>query len=157
MNAKTHILIGGMAGFYAYPTVTGFVSGAFCALLPDIDKANSKLGRKVWPLSLFLERAVGHRTITHSWIVLLLPALPFFSLHPAIGHACLYGILSHLLSDMLVGRIQFFWPIRQGWIGIRLPRSLYSLVDTCAFFASCFAIGYWLYHHPHVLLTLRLY
>ncbi|MGG4495630.1 metal-dependent hydrolase [Brevibacillus reuszeri] len=45
------------------------------ALVPDVDKARSKAGKAIWPLSWLVEKGIGHRTLTHSWVILLLPAL----------------------------------------------------------------------------------
>ncbi|WP_338136523.1 metal-dependent hydrolase [Brevibacillus agri] len=90
--------------------------------------------------SKMLQRGLGHRTITHSWVILLLPAL-FWGDTPA-GWAALWGVLSHLVSDMLVGRIQLFWPLRTGWIGLRLSKTLYRTVDRLVFYG---AIGFIIY------------
>ncbi|MGN7470983.1 metal-dependent hydrolase [Brevibacillus sp. SAFN-007a] len=140
MTWKTHMLLGAIAGYGAYPSWEGSVIGATMALVPDIDQARSKLGHLLGPISKMLQRGLGHRTITHSWVILLLPAL-FWGDTPA-GWAALWGLLSHLVSDMLVGRIQLFWPLRTGWIGLRLPKTLYRTVDRLVFYA---AIGFIIY------------
>ncbi|WP_286085934.1 metal-dependent hydrolase [Brevibacillus sp. NSP2.1] len=140
MTWKTHMLLGAIAGYWAYPSWEGSVIGATMALVPDIDQARSKLGHLFGPFSKMLQRGLGHRTITHSWVILLLPAL-FWGDTPA-GWAALWGGLSHLVSDMLVGRIQLFWPLRTGWIGLRLSKTLYRTVDRLVFYA---AIGFIIY------------
>lgn len=134
------MLLGAIAGYWAYPSWEGSVIGATMALVPDIDQARSKLGHLFGPFSKMLQRGLGHRTITHSWVILLLPAL-FWGDTPA-GWAALWGGLSHLVSDMLVGRIQLFWPLRTGWIGLRLSKTLYRTVDRLVFYA---AIGFIIY------------
>ncbi|MED4572369.1 metal-dependent hydrolase [Brevibacillus agri] len=140
MTWKTHMLLGAIAGYWAYPSWEGSVIGATMALVPDIDQARSKLGHLFGPFSKMLQRGLGHRTITHSWVILLLPAL-FWGDTPA-GWAALWGVLSHLVSDMLVGRIQLFWPLRTGWIGLRLSKTLYRTVDRLVFYG---AIGFIIY------------
>ncbi|ELK40340.1 hypothetical protein D478_19694 [Brevibacillus agri BAB-2500] len=134
------MLLGAIAGYWAYPSWEGSVIGATMALVPDIDQARSKLGHLFGPFSKMLQRGLGHRTITHSWVILLLPAL-FWGDTPA-GWAALWGVLSHLVSDMLVGRIQLFWPLRTGWIGLRLSKTLYRTVDRLVFYG---AIGFIIY------------
>ncbi len=110
------------------------------ALLPDIDQARSKLGNLAKPVSRAVQKGFGHRTITHSWVILLVPSLLFGNSPAAM--AALWGILSHLISDMLVGRIQLFWPLRFGWIGIPLSKRMYSAIDQIVFYA---ALGYIVY------------
>lgn len=110
------------------------------ALLPDMDQARSKVGSMMRPVSSAMQKGIGHRTLTHSWVILLLPTLLFGN--TALAHAALYGLLSHLISDALVGRIQFLWPIRQGWVGIRLTKSMYRTVDRLVFYG---AVGYLLF------------
>lgn len=140
MTWKTHLVLGAIAGYYAYPSWKGSVIGATMALVPDVDQARSKLGNMIRPVSRAVQKGLGHRTLTHSWVILLVPALLFGDSPAAM--AALWGLLSHLISDMLVGRIQFFWPIRMGWIGIRLSKKMYSVVDRCVFYL---AIGYIIY------------
>ena len=140
MTWKTHMLLGAIAGYWAYPSWKGSVIGATMALVPDIDQARSKLGHFLGPVSKMLQKGLGHRTLTHSWVILLLPAA-FWGDSPE-GWAALWGLLSHLISDMLVGRIQLFWPLRMGWAGVRLSRALYGTVDRLVFYAAIVYIIY---------------
>lgn len=114
------------------------------ALLPDIDQARSKIGHMTRPLSSAMQKGIGHRTLTHSWVILLLPALLFGD--TILAQAALYGLLSHLISDALVGRIQFLWPIKQGWVGIRLTKSMYRTVDRLVFYVAVVYLLYWGYN-----------
>lgn len=140
MTWKTHLVLGAMAGFYADPSWRGIAVGAVMALLPDIDKANSKVGRMARPLSRLVEKGIGHRTLTHSWVMLFVPALLFAD--PTVAHAALWGLLSHFISDALVGRIQFFWPVRQGWIGIPLSKNAYRMADKIVYYGALATIVY---------------
>ncbi len=45
------------------------------SLFPDIDEEHSSIGRKVPLLSSFLNRKIGHRTLTHNLIIYLLIAI----------------------------------------------------------------------------------
>ncbi|MDF2679322.1 MAG: hydrolase [Brevibacillus sp.] len=114
------------------------------ALLPDIDQARSKIGHMTRPLSSAMQKGMGHRTLTHSWVILLLPALLFGD--TMLAQAALYGMVSHLISDALVGRIQFLWPIKQGWVGVRLTKSMYRAVDRLVFYVAVVYLLYWGYN-----------
>lgn len=95
-------------------------------------KQKVKAGKWIWPISWLVEKGIGHRTLTHSWVMLLLPAL--LNGDKLVALAALYGLLSHLISDAVVGRIQLFWGG-----GIPFPRFLYGLVDQATL------IGVWVY------------
>ncbi|MDR7318253.1 metal-dependent hydrolase [Brevibacillus nitrificans] len=144
MTWKTHLVLGAMAGYYAYPSWKGVAMGAGMGLLPDIDQTRSKLGSMVRPLSYAMQKGIGHRTLTHSWVILLLPAL-FFG-DTFLAKAALFGLLSHLISDAMVGRIQFLWPIRQGWVGIKLTKRLYRQMDRLVFYMAVAYLLYWGYN-----------
>lgn len=74
---------------------------ALGSLLPDIDIPGSMLGHLVFPLAIFLNNTVGHRTVTHSLLFIVLVCLiallfgaPFSLI---IGLAI--GIVTHLVLD----------------------------------------------------------
>ena len=97
------------------------------SIIPDIDHPRSVIGKIFYPISSRLERAFGHRTITHSligWIIatiifavlIIIPSL-------IIGHWKLdilpwrwiasfsISYFSHLILDMFNRRgAQMFWP-----------------------------------------------
>src|SRR5262245_6805562 len=108
MRAPTHatfglvftIAAGTVLGLALTPAVVGWV--LLGALLPDIDTPTSLAGRGCRPLAGWLERRVGHRTLTHSFLGLALVALPALSLAWIDPHwllAFVLGYLSHLLVD----------------------------------------------------------
>ena len=108
MRAPTHAAFG--LGFtIATGTVLGVVltpavaaAALVGALLPDLDTPTSPVGRVCPPLARWLERRVGHRTLTHSLLGLALaslPALPLAWRHPHWTLAFVLGYLSHLLVD----------------------------------------------------------
>jgi inner membrane protein len=95
-----------------------YIAAVLGALLPDIDHANSRAGRKLWfiskPLKLF---GVKHRGITHSLLGLILISLlgkhlvnlGWINLN--IWSGLIVGYISHLLSDMLNAQgIPLFYP-----------------------------------------------
>jgi inner membrane protein len=108
MRAPTHatfgfiftIGAGTVLGVALTPAVAAFV--ILGALLPDLDTPTSPLGRCCRPVSSWLERRVGHRTLTHSLLGLALATLPVLPLAWLDWHwplAFVLGYLSHLLVD----------------------------------------------------------
>lgn len=81
MIAGTHIAfasalyLGGVALFEYDTNLVGWVLAAGAPLLPDVDLPTSKLGHVLFWLSTRLEKRFGHRTITHSFIALIVLAL----------------------------------------------------------------------------------
>jgi membrane-bound metal-dependent hydrolase YbcI (DUF457 family) len=126
MRAATHLAVAGLTGVVA----TGFgaqfdvASGAALAvgsLLPDIDTQHSGLGKFCKPISGFIERKVGHRTLTHSLLGLALLALGaswLLLIHPPVYTWLLVGYATHLLLDTAnVTGVPLFWPHRlQFWM-----------------------------------------
>ena len=82
MRAPTHatfglgftIATGTVLGVVLTPAVA--VTALVGALLPDVDTPTSPIGRVCPPLARWLERRVGHRTLTHSLLGLGLAGLP---------------------------------------------------------------------------------
>jgi inner membrane protein len=108
MRAPTHatfglmftIATGTVLGVVLTPAVAAFV--LLGALLPDLDTPTSLAGRCCRPLSSWLERRVGHRTLTHSLLGLSLaslPVLPLAWIESRWPLAFALGYLSHLLVD----------------------------------------------------------
>lgn len=88
------------------------------AILPDIDLPESTIGRRLFFISIPINRLAGHRGITHSLLpyALLLTALYFFT--PTIWFYCgvllCAGVLSHLFLDMLNPRgIPILYPYKK--------------------------------------------
>ena len=76
---------------------------ALGSVLPDIDTTGSGIGKMFLPLSTFLERKYGHRTITHSLLGTMIFALifsPMLLFHGSSFYNCLvFGILNHIILD----------------------------------------------------------
>jgi inner membrane protein len=83
-------------------------------VLPDVDLPPAKIGRLFWFVSVPLERRFGHRTLTHSALMLLAVAAlaaPLLAVQPLYYWAVIGGYWSHLWLDMLnVRGIDLFWP-----------------------------------------------
>jgi inner membrane protein len=130
---KTHMLAGAVAGYLVSPDWKGIVAGGIVGLLPDIDQPGSLLGRTLYPISYVISRKFRHRTFTHSLLFAFIVYAICASLDPRLGEIAAAGIGSHLLGDMITGRLLLLWPFRQ-WIGIRIPRPLYTVMDKAIFF-----------------------
>ena len=138
MNNKTHKIGGVCSGLIASTLlfsnnfgVEGLLSSALIvsgatigSLAPDIDHPESKVGRKflLKPISIFINKIFGHRTITHSVVTsmfmtvmllsstLLFTGVPNFIYSNLIVGFCV-GWFSHLLLDLLtVKGIPVFYP-----------------------------------------------
>lgn len=90
------------------------------AVLPDVDNTSSSVGRVVGPLSYWLNRHYGHRTLTHSVAALIVLTLIFaFAERAVSGHTSLtwfffWGYLSHIILDMCtVNGVKLFYPFHK--------------------------------------------
>ena len=118
MLAPTHLIFGQTA-YLGMCLVTGHIpthaealTAAGCAMIPDLDKRQSIVGRLLYPLASWLEYRFGHRTITHS---LLLQALVGTALYYTLPFgwflAIMSGWVSHSFADMMtLGGVCWFWP-----------------------------------------------
>lgn len=138
MNGKTHKIGGVCSGLVASTLmfsntfgVEGIISSALIisgstigSLAPDIDHPTSTVGRKfiLKPISIFINKVFGHRTITHSVVMsifmtlillsstLLFTGVPNFIYTNLVIGFCV-GWFSHLLLDLLtVKGIPVFYP-----------------------------------------------
>lgn len=79
-----------------------FICIAIGCLLPDIDMPDSKAGKKIKPISKFINKKVGHRTLTHS--IFFITVL-FFSSNIAFGMnifttGLMVGCVMHIFCDL---------------------------------------------------------
>ncbi|GGK33187.1 membrane protein [Caldalkalibacillus thermarum] len=124
---KTHFLSGAVAGYALTGQVKGAVIGGIAGILPDIDEPRSKIGRPFFFVSIPLNQVFGHRTLTHS---LLLVGGLWFILQPFTewANVIVIGLLVHIAGDMLTGKGQFLWPLPFS-LGIPVGDFGYVLVD----------------------------
>jgi membrane-bound metal-dependent hydrolase YbcI (DUF457 family) len=132
MVAGTHIAFAALCAVIAQGSgqplePLGAAALAFGSLLPDVDTTQSGLGKFVKPISRFLERKFGHRTITHSLVgmaIVALCAFPIAQTMPAVFFYLLLGYGSHLLLDTMniIGvpllypsRLQFWFISNRRW------------------------------------------
>ncbi len=87
------------------------------ALIPDIDYTKSTIGKIFRPISKYLNRRFGHRTITHSLIAMFGSFLLFaiiestFFDRTTTSKIYLLGFFSHLVLDMMtVQGVPLFYP-----------------------------------------------
>ncbi|MBZ0159129.1 metal-dependent hydrolase [Candidatus Methylomirabilis sp.] len=123
MTASTHIAFSAVCWFVSVasantaPRIEHLAVAGFGSLLPDIDIPTSGIGRPFFPIARRINRLVGHRTLTHSLLGLLLFALlilPLYLLgYRGISLALLLGYASHILLDQVnVMGVDLFWPGR---------------------------------------------
>ena len=120
MTFGTHVAfasvlyLGGATLFGYKPDWVSWLLAATASLLPDIDLPPAKIGRLFWFVSVPLEKRFGHRTLTHSLLMLValaVAAAPLAAFQPLYWGCVVGGYWSHLWIDMLNGRgIDLFWP-----------------------------------------------
>lgn len=157
MKSNTH-LIGGVAAGAIYKIVTDlppdtlqhelifFGAAVLGSLLPDLCHPGSYLGKKTSFLSKTISKTFGHRTITHSWIMILfllmLPQWIDWRFEESVSTGLVVGVISHLILDAATSRgIQLLYPLP---IRFRFP--LYTKTGsrtetTIASFISLVAAG----------------
>lgn len=134
------------------------------SLLPDIDYPKSTIGKLFYPISKAINRKYGHRTITHSLIVLIgLTALisGFQSAYfPSIKIAQVFGLAygSHLILDMVtIQGVPLFYPFKKNpcvlpgnpHMRLRTSSIRHETMALCVFIVSAvfmkplFADGFW--------------
>lgn len=131
MENRTHVLGGVAAGvaiqYFAGDHLTVLETSMYyssCVIgswLPDICHPQSKIGRKVPIFSWLISSTFGHRTITHSWLMILAFTFLFMAsnLPAALTYGLLIGVASHLVLDAFTDQgIQFLWPFP---VRVRFP------------------------------------
>lgn len=120
MTLPTHVAfasvlyLGGATLFGYPPDALGWLLAAAASLLPDVDLPHSRIGRLFWFVSVPLERRFGHRTLTHSLLLLMALAVvtyPLAWIRPLYWGCIVGGYWSHLWIDMLnVRGVDLLWP-----------------------------------------------
>ncbi|MCM3718859.1 metal-dependent hydrolase [Fictibacillus phosphorivorans] len=141
MKSNTHLL-GGVAAAALYKTATDlppdtlyheltyFGAAVLGSLLPDLCHPGSYLGKKTSFLSKTISKTFGHRTITHSWImillVMMLPNWMDCMYEESLSSGLTVGVTSHIILDAATSRgVQLFYPLP---IRFRFP--LYTKTGT---------------------------
>lgn len=112
MNGASHLVGGLTAGvLLGYTEPAELAAIAVAALLPDIDRKNSLMGRFIPVLPHVLEKVIGKRTVTHSLLFgAVIAGLLNMGL-PSLILPFLIGFVSHLALDVFTGRIALLWPL----------------------------------------------
>jgi len=113
--------------FNADPVLT--LTAALAGLAPDIDEPWSVIGMRLWFLAWWMKYLFGHRTISHSvLIVVAVVIVGILALMPIkMVVAVSIGLASHLILDALSGGVQLWWPKKDRWVLGRYP--VYGTVD----------------------------
>lgn len=125
MTAPNHIIggvvvtgvFGGIAGINILEDWKYLLICIFFSLLPDIDHPGSILGRIFKPLSRFINRNYGHRTVTHNLAALAVICFLTWLIgkglvtEKPITFLAFGGYFSHLIFDMMtVAGVPLFYP-----------------------------------------------
>ena len=154
MTATTHYAFSYLLCAAAGVEPTTALTASLLSLLPDIDHPESTIGRVFRPLSKYIQRKYGHRTVTHSLFaimvvsaallpLLLLPRIlqwggPFWT---GLYGAALLAFSSHIFIDLFnKSGVRFFAPFSQKeYISFRTP-SLRILVSSWQEYILLFVI-----------------
>jgi inner membrane protein len=119
MSGRTHALVPAAIAatlFQADPLLT--LTAALAGLAPDIDEPWSVIGTRLWFLAWWIKYVFGHRTISHSFMMVGVAAIiGLAAMMPwtFVVAICL-GLGSHLVLDALSGGVQLWWPKKERWV-----------------------------------------
>lgn len=84
----------------------------FGSIFVDIDESHSFFGRRVKPLSWFIQNTLGHRGVFHSLLMATIIAfIWYYFLGIIIALGFLLGYVGHLLMDGITqGGVRIFFP-----------------------------------------------
>ncbi|CAN8140663.1 inner membrane protein [uncultured Thiomicrorhabdus sp.] len=165
MLAGAHVVFG--AGLYLltspytgfdYPEVYYFLPFAILgSLMPDLDSRRSALKRSGFSRCVLLPLTLlGHRTWSHSLLILFLLSLPLMHLEGMQKMAMLafnIGYVSHILGDWLTHRgVPLFYPARTAFKS-PLPFKTGSAIEMpVAMIPFLIMAGFYLFESHHGLL-----
>lgn len=127
MEGRTHLLTSAVAGYFVTHDWKGAVAGGIFGLLPDIDEPRSLIGRPFFFLSGLLNMIVGHRTMTHSLLALLVVWASLLPFSREMALAAVAGAAAHIIGDMLTGKVKVLWPVPLS-VGLSVPRIGYHII-----------------------------
>lgn len=126
MNYPAHITVGVITGVgisyaayqlqYNLSPVLVAIPAILGSALPDIDHPKSHLGRRLPLISNILYRTFGHRTFTHSLLFCVTIGVLLMQVNTSVGVGAFFGILSHILLDMLTPfskGVALLYPLRK--------------------------------------------
>jgi membrane-bound metal-dependent hydrolase YbcI (DUF457 family) len=138
MMQKTHLAIAFCLIILAMPyfenKVTFFLVALFFSIIPDIDTANSRIGRSMF-LRIF-QFFTKHRGLLHSLTFAVFITAVFYMFIPNLAIPVLFGYSIHLILDTLtIEGTKPFWPFD---IRIKGFIKTNSFLEQLSFFAFCF-------------------
>lgn len=111
MTGKTHLNSGIFASIILCPDISSGLLLTFGSILPDVDHANSFLGKN-FPL---LSKIFKHRGFTHSFLFCILIGI--------CNKWIAYGVLVHILFDLMTKNgAKLLYPLK---FNIRFPLAKY--------------------------------
>lgn len=122
------------------PYYVGVMIGS---LLPDIDHPHSFIGRRSFGLAKVINKAFGHRGITHSFLSTILFGATTYALLPAqLAGGLTMGFLSHILGDFFSKTgVPFFAPFDNTKYKIPLYKTG-SFSESIILICSVLLLGY---------------
>ena len=159
MTAPNHvaggIVITGIAGSFMGINVLSspwyLAVVVFASILPDIDHTKSLIGKVFFPISRYINRKWGHRTITHSLMFLVLMTMIANLVFMDGDMVTLFGIgyVSHLFLDMItIQGVPLFYPFMKNSFVLPGDRSYRlstgNLRQEGMFFSFMMLSGLWL-------------
>jgi inner membrane protein len=115
MMLKTHTVMAIAAALLLITQVKNpfifFIIAVIAGVLPDMDIAQSKIGKKWYfrPVQLL----AGHRGLFHSFLFCLLLSIVFTYISPVLGLPVFLGYSVHLIADSFtLEGIKPFWPMK---------------------------------------------
>ena len=107
-------LYGLVGGIFGDVTLSYLAVAVLFALIPDVDQPQSALGMFLFPLSRWINKKYGHRTVTHGLrflLIMTVAALPLILIDWMYWLAVPVGIFAHLMSDgMTVSGVPLLYP-----------------------------------------------
>lgn len=129
MEWTTHALSGIALGFVVTNDWKGAAIAGIASVIPDLDEPRSKFGKVFFFISIPVSMIFKHRTFTHSILFTLL-SVSLLSMFLTFSQALAagIGIASHIIGDMMTGRVHLLYPFN-GSFGMDVNRLNYMLLD----------------------------
>lgn len=120
MRSPSHItagtiitaIISSLFSINIFQSVGYIVAVAFFSIFPDIDHTHSILGRLLRPISSYLVRHFGHRTITHSIFFFIPLSFLIAKFNKEVGIIIFISLFVHSILDAsTLNGVALFYPI----------------------------------------------
>ncbi|WP_187759911.1 metal-dependent hydrolase [Thiospirochaeta perfilievii] len=120
MTSSSHIaagtiitaIIASLFSINIFQSIGYIITVAFFSIFPDIDHTHSILGRLLRPISSYLVRHYGHRTITHSLIFFIPLSIVIARFNKELALIIFLSLLVHSILDAsTLNGVALFYPI----------------------------------------------